>query len=632
MFKYDIEKIKGVEMKKLILVFAWVFLVIPCQAEMVRIVQLETNFGDIVIELRPEKAPITVDNFLDYVGLGFYDGLIFHRVAGNPAVIQAGAYDEWLSLRDPCEPIINESNNGLSNIRGTIAMARSTEPNSATSQFYINYADNPSLDYNSPNDVGYCVFGQVVSDMNVVDAIADMPTINLGPPFAELPESPVIIYRANFLGDLNEDYDVNFIDYSIFAGQWQDSGNTDPVKVTISDVNADDSFGTAVSICADYAIAGATGDDNGYGSACIFKRDGTTWTQQAKLTASDGEAQDWLGNSVSIGTKYAIVGAYGDDNRSGSAYIFEMPDGGWVDANETVKLTPSDGASEEQFGISVSISSNYAIVGAWLHNDSINGTNSGSAYIFTPNDLDPNIWDEQAKLTASDGTKQDRFGYSVSICGAYAIVGAIGDENYAGSAYIFKRDGTIWTQQDKLTASDGEEADKFGCSVSITGNYAIVGAYLDDEGATDSGSAYIFTPNDLDPNIWEQQAKLTASDGAEDDYFGRCVSITTDRRAIVGAYGDDNSSGSAYLFKRNGTTWIQQVKLTPSDADDGDCFGFSASISAKYAIVGAYGDDDNGENSGSAYIYRVCPPADLNGDCTVDYTDLAIFTDNWLIE
>ena len=157
-------------------------------------VLLETNFGDIVIDLNYDAAPITHDNFIGYVEDGFYDGLVFHRAADDPAVIQAGAFDADLNYHAPTRaPIINESNNGLSNVQYTVAMARKTAPDSATSQFYINYGDNTFLDYVNPLNVGYCVFGEVISGMDVVDAIADTPTQG------ETPEDPVIIENATVI-------------------------------------------------------------------------------------------------------------------------------------------------------------------------------------------------------------------------------------------------------------------------------------------------------------------------------------------------------------------------------------------------------------------------------------------------
>ncbi|MDH3268698.1 MAG: T9SS type A sorting domain-containing protein, partial [Ignavibacteria bacterium] len=265
--------------------------------------------------------------------------------------------------------------------------------------------------------------------------------------------------------------------------------------------------------------------------------------------------------------------------NSGSAYIFRRDGTNWI---EEQKLTASDGAEDDDFGGSVSISGDYAIVGAeW------DDGGQGSAYIFRRNGTS---WIEEQKLTANDFY----FGGSVSISGDYAIIGA--QPSSVGSAYIFRRDGTNWIEEQRITASDGATGDWFGSSVSISGNYAIVGAYGND----DAGSAYIYKRDGVN---WIEEQKLTASDGEPNDYFGNSVSISEDY-AIVGAVYDGNShQGSAYIFRRDGASWIEEQKLTASDGEPNDEFGGSVSISGNYSIAGAEWDDDNGEWSGSAYIY-----------------------------
>ena len=341
-----------------------------------------------------------------------------------------------------------------------------------------------------------------------------------------------------------------------------------------------------MSVSGDYAVVGARGDNSQAGSAYIFVRSGTTWTQQQKLTASDAASGDIFGWSVSISGDYAVVGARHDNSQAGSAYIFVRSGTAWT---QQQKLTASDAASNDLFGNSVSISGDYAVVGA-------RGDNSfaGSAYVFVRSGT---TWTEQEKLTASDAASSDEFGKSVSISGDYAVVGADGDNSDAGSAYVFVRSGTTWTQQQKLTASDAASSDWFGVSVSVSGDYAVVGARGDN---SDAGSAYIFVRSGT---TWMQQQKLTASDVATNDWFGVSVSVSGDY-AVVGARGDNSDAGSAYIFVRSGTTWMQQQKLTASDAASGDWFGSSVSISGGYAMVGA---DGNGHTlnsvDGSAYVF-----------------------------
>ena len=394
-------------------------------------------------------------------------------------------------------------------------------------------------------------------------------------------------------------------------------------KLTASDAAAGDNFGKSVSISGDYAVVGAFADDDSgssSGSAYIFKRTGESWEQEAKLLASDGAAGDNFGESVSISGDYAVVGARFDDDNgssSGSAYVFKRTGTSW--AQET-KLLPSDGAANDWFGVSVSISGDYAVVGARLDDD--NGTNSGSVYVFKRTGTS---WAQEAKLLASDGAANDQFGVLVSISGDYAVVGAWWDDDNgtnSGSAYIFKRSGTSWAQETKLLPSDGAASDFFGVSVSISGDYAVVGAFQDDDNGTNSGSTYLFKRTGTS---WAEEAKLLPSDGAADDQFGNSVSISGDY-AVVGALDDDDNgsnSGSAYLFKRAGTSWTQEAKLTASDGAAADQFGFSVSISGEYAVVGALRDDDNGTDSGSAYLTTISPVLSFSSD-SLDFSTVFI--------
>ncbi len=197
---------------------------------------------------------------------------------------------------------------------------------------------------------------------------------------------------------------------------------------------------------------------------------------------------------------------------------------------------------------------------------------------------------------ASDGAAFDIFGSSVSVRGRTALVGAEWDDDNggdSGSAYVYVRSGSTWTEQAKLTASDGAAADYFGRSVSVSGETTVVGA----PGSL-RGSAYVFVRSGSPPgSTWSQQAKLTASDGAADDRFGRSVSVSGDTAVVGAVFDNDNGSesGSAYVFVRSGSppgsTWSEQAKLTASDGAADDSFGFSVSVDADTAVVGAYGDD-----------------------------------------
>ncbi len=318
-----------------------------------------------------------------------------------------------------------------------------------------------------------------------------------------------------------------------------------------------------------------------------------------KLLAADGARGDWFGSSVSISGGAVIAGAPGHSDPvrvSGAAYVYEQIGGVWT----RVAQLGSDEGITADFGISVSINGNAAIVGAYL--DSDRGVSAGAAYVFERIDGD---WVQVAKLHASDGVTNDYFGAAVSISDDTAVVGAWGDDDlgsHCGSAYVFEKVGGVWMQVAKLGADDGAMNDYFGWSVSVSGDTAIVGALADDDVGSNSGSAYVF---EKAGGAWAEVAKLVAADGADGAFFGNAVSIGDDV-AIVGAQGDDdlgNDSGSAYVFERVGGTWVQVNKLLASDGAADDSFGTSVAIDGDKAIVGAPGDDPSGDSSGSAYLF-----------------------------
>ena len=358
---------------------------------------------------------------------------------------------------------------------------------------------------------------------------------------------------------------------------------TEIQRLLSSDYAAGDAFGVSVSLYGDTALIGATRDDdngNESGSAYVFTDTGTNWIQQAKLLASDGATGDYFGDSVALDGDTALIGAIYDDDygdASGSAYVFTHNGTTWT---QQAKLLASDGATGDLFGGAVSLSGDTALIGAWGNDE--NGDNSGSAYVFTRIGT---TWTQQAKLLAFDGAKGDCFGDSVSLDRDTALIGASNNDDYgdaSGSAYVFVRNGTTWTQQAKLLASDGTAWYYFGYSVSLDGNTALIGARGDDY---TMGSAYVFT--DTGTN-WTQQAKLVASSNRNDDFFGFSVSLDGDTALIGAIYDDDNGpdSGSAYVFIRTGTTWTQQAKLLDLDGAAWDKFGWSVSLYRDTALIG----------------------------------------------
>ena len=303
-------------------------------------------------------------------------------------------------------------------------------------------------------------------------------------------------------------------------------------KLTAFDGAVDDWFGSSVSIDGDTLVVGAPGnedeEDVDPGAAYVFTRHMGMWSPVAKLTASDGVGDDWFGFSVGVDGDTVVVGARWDDangSDAGSAYVFTKPADGWVTARETAKLTASDGAIDDELGISVGVDGDTVVVGAYR--DADNGLSSGSAYVFTkPGTGWATTNNPTAKLTASDGAEGDRFGWSVGMDGDTVVVGAYRDADNglnSGSAYVFTKPADGWVtanQTAKLTASDGAEGDRFGRSVGVDGDTVVVGARWNDANGSRSGSGYVFTKPADGWVTANQTAKLTASDGAEGDQLG----------------------------------------------------------------------------------------------------------------
>jgi hypothetical protein len=330
-----------------------------------------------------------------------------------------------------------------------------------------------------------------------------------------------------------------------------------------------------------------------------FAVDWTTASQQAKVEASDKASGDNFGQSGAISGDTTVWGAKRQDTNgteAGAAYVFTRSGTTW---SQQQKIQSSDIAAGDWFADSIDIDGDTIAVGARL-----GSPYRGAVYIFTRSGT---TWSQQQKIQSSDIADDDRFGsgegHNVAIDGDTLIVGANGESAYAGAAYVFTRSGTTWSQQAKLTASDAAGNDNFGRSLDLNGDTAIIGAHREDPtSGTDAGSAYIFTRSGT---TWSQQAKLTASDAQEYDYFGRTVRVDGNY-AVVGAYGEDtggSSAGAAYVFIRSGTTWSQQQKIVSSDLQAGDNFGYDTDIEGDVIVVGAKGEDAGGSNAGALYVF-----------------------------
>ena len=310
-----------------------------------------------------------------------------------------------------------------------------------------------------------------------------------------------------------------------------------------------------------------------------------------KIFASDASPDLRFGGCVSVDGNVAIVSAPAADagvTGAGAAYVFRYQNGNWGEEARLVASDPSFGAN---FGQSVSISGDVALVGARL--DSQLGEYAGAAYIFRNG---PNGWQQEAKLLASDGYKHDYFGYEVALDGEVAIIGsyfanAAGTDS--GAAYIFRYNGSSWIEETKLVGSDVSSYDKFGVRVAIDGEVAVVGAYNDDPIGANSGAAYVFR---YDGSTWTEEAKLTASLRDANDYFGRGVAVNG-HLITVGAYGENNETGAAYVFRYDGSAWVREARFAPSDGGAGDRYGHDVACYENLLVAGTlYG--------GSAYLYE----------------------------
>ncbi len=400
----------------------------------------------------------------------------------------------------------------------------------------------------------------------------------------------------------------------------------DEQKVVAPDGAEGDGFGYAVAISDDGSTA-LVGTFNEYdyeypvgpGDVYVIIREGPSWVFQQKLVSPPMPDSDLFGYSVALSAdgNTALVGARGSAGPialqvPGAAFVFTRSDGNW---SQQAVLTATARAVGDFFGISVALSDsgNTAMIGAY--GDDIGASaNQGSVYVFERNGV---AWSQQAQLTASDGAAGDGFGRSVSLAsdGNSAIIGSVFDDvgvtGEQGSAYIFTRSGTIWSQQAQLISSNGAQYDRFGLSVAISGdgNTALIGAQNHDVGPhPKQGAAYVFIH---DGTTWSQQAELTARDGEGGDYFGDSVALSFDgSAALVGVHWDKNpSSGSVYTFAQLWEPiWVQSGHIIPSDGGMGDEFGFAVALSAdgSRAVIGSKFDDigENGDR-GSAYFYTI---------------------------
>lgn len=354
---------------------------------------------------------------------------------------------------------------------------------------------------------------------------------------------------------------------SAYVFERASNGWTRAVKLVPDDGDPGDTFGTSVALADETALIGAPGDEDPTGrdggSAYVFTRADGTWTQRATLAAEGGESDGGFGVSVALAGDTALVGAPGDDPRdestTGAAYLFEEANGGW---SHRRRLSPEESVSGDAFGHAVALSDGTALVGAPF-DDEPHGEWGGSVYA-----IEGVEWSQWTKLAPTNGQEREMFGYSVSLSGETALVGARGDaaipgQVYAeGSAYVITRMSGEWSQTGRLTPPDGPRFG-FGTSVEIDGETALVGAFVisDVAGEYSTARAHVFERATGD---WPHQSTFEHDSDQRDDFFGRAVGLSRDV-ALVGAPDTDEymgTEGSTHVFERADGQWSRSLVFT----------------------------------------------------------------------
>ena len=375
-------------------------------------------------------------------------------------------------------------------------------------------------------------------------------------------------------------------------------------KLYSPDAQKEGQFGCAVAISGAYALVGAyleDADSKDAGAAYIFKRTNNTWVQQAKLQANDREEGDEFGYSVAVSGDYAIVGAAGKELSVGTAYIFKRKGNVW---EQQAKIQANDKEDFDFFGHSVAISGDYAVVGA--HKEGSGGDNTGAVYIFK---REGDIWIQQTKIQAYDKEAKDEFGWEVSVSGNYVVVGAhledTGGKN-AGAAYIFKREGNSWIQQAKIQSETIVDSDQFGSSVAIFNDCIVVGAPMVNIAGYDNfraGAAYVFRGKERN---WVQETMLKSNNKVgRMNEFGSSVAVWNNH--IIAGIATDMSrgnTGAVYIFQQEKEAWPPSTEITANDKKANDFFGSSVAVGQQHAVVGVETESTKASNAGAVYIFQ----------------------------
>jgi len=393
-------------------------------------------------------------------------------------------------------------------------------------------------------------------------------------------------------------------------GAWGDCATNANISaynpVTHPNPSTGDQFGKTVSISGNFAVIGAQSDDvvgSNEGSACVFQFDGEQWNFMQLLTDPSAADDDVFALSVAISGNYIVIGTpladVGPNADQGTASVFYFNGSSW---NFLQQLTDPSGSAGDNFGISVAIDNNTIIVGSYL--DDVSFTEQGSASIFQ---FDGSSWNFIQQLVSPTGAFEDLFGRSVSVSGDYAVIGVYRDDVGAnadqGSACVFHFNGSTWDFRQQLTDPSGTAGDNFGWSVTAYGNYILVGAHFDDIAASNDGSVHAFR---FDGSSWIYMERLSDSNPFSNEQFGYHVSMSG-KYALVGANRDNTvgmNRGAATLYQRVGNGWQKILLITDPGTRLSDEFGISTAIDAttRRFLIGAHAYRNN---SGKAIFGRI---------------------------
>ena len=404
-------------------------------------------------------------------------------------------------------------------------------------------------------------------------------------------------------------------------------------------------FGCAVATDGTVLITGAEYDDQdgeAAGAAYVYRWDGATWLQEAKLRPADGRDAALFGRSLAFFGDTFVIGSDSGPPQGpgGAAYVFRnIPVGSatWV---EQAKLVPADSSYSDSFSRAISLYDDVAVIGSPFKDDP--GENSGSAYIFrrdnngTPGNPSDDSWAQEAKLVRADPAAGDRFGDAVAVWGDFVLVSSSWDDDLAdqaGSVYVFRWTGSAWTQHQKLTASVGQERHYFGESVAFREDWALIGASGDNDLAYGAGAVYAFqrddngTPGNSADDTWVERSKLYAGDPGTYNAFGGNVAMAGES-AVFAAFGDYfEEPGHAYIFRsapESPDYWVQQARLT-SRAGYAPAYETpAAALAGDIAVMGIDRHWDEQEHAyvGATFVYRGLA-TDCNANETIDLCDIA---------